>query len=278
MFTKRILMIASKHKKEKVIAPILEKELNVKCIVTENFDTDELGTFTGEIERKDDPITTARNKCLLAMQITECDMAIASEGSFGSHPTIYFVPADDELLLFIDKINKLEIIVREVSTETNFNGKEIKSEKELLAFANTALFPSHGLILRKRKDDYSEIKKGITDYETLIKAFHHFKKNNGSVFIETDMRALYNPSRMKVIEKAAQKLANKINAQCPACKTPGFGITETKQGLPCQMCNLPTRSTLSYFYTCEKCSFSREEKYPHKKTTEDPMYCDACNP
>ena len=34
-------------------------ELGVKCFVAENFDTDLLGTFTGEVERKDDPITTA---------------------------------------------------------------------------------------------------------------------------------------------------------------------------------------------------------------------------
>ena len=50
------------HKKENIIAPILEKELGVKCFVCKGFDTDALGTFTGEIVRKDDPITTLRKK------------------------------------------------------------------------------------------------------------------------------------------------------------------------------------------------------------------------
>jgi hypothetical protein len=56
--------------------------LGVICFVNENFDTDLLGTFTGEIERKLDPIATARQKCLLAMKLSNCDLGVASEGSF----------------------------------------------------------------------------------------------------------------------------------------------------------------------------------------------------
>jgi len=205
-------------------------------------------------------------------------MAIASEGSFGPHPSLYFVPADDEFLLFIDKENELEIIERELSTDTNFNAGEIKSEKELKGFANTALFPTHGLILRKNKDDYSAIKKGITDWETLMNAYYHFGKVDGMAYVATDMRALYNPTRMKVIEKAVQKLANKINSNCPQCNTPGFGITGAKPGLPCDLCGSPTHSTLSYIYACGKCTFRKEMKYPSGKTKEDPAYCDICNP
>lgn len=278
MFRGRNLLIATKHEKEKVIAPILEKELGVKCAISSGFDTDELGTFSGEIERKDDPITTSKNKCQIAMELSNCDMAIASEGSFGPHPSLFFVPADDEFLLFMDRKNDLEIIVREISTETNFNSAEIKSETELKDFANAAQFPSHGLILRKNKNDYAEIKKGITDWDTLLEAYRYFSKTDGLAYVETDMRAMYNPTRMKVIKKAAQKLADKINSQCPECKTPGFGITDSKQGLPCELCKFPTRSTLSYIYACQKCNFQKEVKYPNGKTKEDPMYCDICNP
>jgi len=131
VFIERKLIIATKHKKEKVIAPLFEKELGVKCFTPSNFDTDLLGTFTGEVERKDDPLVTLRNKCLLAMDLTNCDLGIASEGSFGSHPYIPFIQADDELLIFIDKKNDLEIIERELSTETNFTGTELKTEKVL---------------------------------------------------------------------------------------------------------------------------------------------------
>jgi hypothetical protein len=278
MFKGRNLIIATKHEKEKVIAPILEQELGVKCFVAAGLDTDELGTFTGEVERKNDPITTARNKCLMAMELANCDLAVASEGSFGAHPTIYFVHADDEFLLFIDKKNNLEIIVRELSTETNFNGSEIKTEKELQEFAANSNFPSHGLILRKSKEDFTDIVKGITNQEHLNNTFKDFMSKYGQAFIETDMRAMYNPMRMEVIRKAALKLANKINTACPNCDIPGFGITGAKQGLPCKLCNFPTRTTLSYIYTCQKCNYKKEERYPKGKQTEEPMYCDICNP
>lgn len=278
MFKGRNLVIATKHEKEKVIAPILVKELGVKCFIDLGLDTDELGTFTGEVERKNDPITTARNKCLMAMELADCDLAVASEGSFGPHPTIYFVHADDEFLLFIDKKNDLEIIVRELSTVTNFNGSEIKTEQELQEFATNSNFPSHGLILRKSKEDFTDIVKGIINHEYLKHTFKDFISKYGKVFIETDMRAMYNPMRMEVIKKANLKLANKINTLCPNCVTLGFGITESTQGLPCKLCNFPTRSTLSYIYTCKKCNYKKEEKYPNGKQTEDPMYCDICNP
>ena len=210
MFKGRKLVIATKHDKEKVIGPLIEAAVGVHCFIPENFDTDLLGTFTGEVERKDDPLTTLRNKCLKALELTGCNLGIASEGSFGPHPSIFFVPADDELLIFIDKKNNLEIIVRELSTKTNFNGGEIKTEKQLHEFATNANFPSHGLILRKAKDDFSEIVKGITSWQKLTDTFEIFIGKVGVAYAETDMRALYNPTRMGIIETAAKKLVQKI--------------------------------------------------------------------
>jgi hypothetical protein len=278
MLEGRSLLIATKHEKEKVIAPILEKELDVKCFVDSELDTDQLGTFTGEVERMDDPLTTARKKCIMAMELNNCDLAVASEGSFGPHPEFYFVPADDEFIILIDKKNNLEIIARELSTETNFNGSYIKTEKELQEFAINSKFPSHGLILRKSKEDFSEIEKGITHSEKLNYIFQNLISRHGKAYIETDMRAMFNPTRMKVIEKATKKLVEKINSCCPECKTPGFGITKTIPGLPCKLCGFKTRSTFSYIYTCQKCFYTKESLYPNGKLSEDPMYCDICNP
>jgi hypothetical protein len=103
MFENRKLIIATKHHKERVIAPILEQELGVQCFIDETFDTDLLGTFTGEVEREQDAIETAREKCLQAMEKNNCDLGIASEGSFAPHPTLFFIHADDEILIFIDE-------------------------------------------------------------------------------------------------------------------------------------------------------------------------------
>ena len=278
MFQERKLIIATKHQKESVIAPIIEKELGVSCFVDETFDTDALGTFTGEVERALDPISTAREKCLRAMKINNCDLGIASEGSFGPHPSMFFVNADDEFLIFIDSKNKIEVIVRELSTSTNFNGKQIQTQKELFEFSDQIGFPTHGVILRKSKDENTDIHKGITDIVTLKKSFEQLYSKYNSVYAETDMRAIYNPTRMNVIEKATQKLAQKIKCTCPKCQMPGFGITDAKKGLTCSLCGSQTNSTLSYTYICQHCQFTKEEMYPHNKTTEDPMYCDYCNP
>ena len=277
-FEGRKLVIATKHNKEVVIAAIFEKELGVSCFTPNDFDTDLLGTFTGEIERSQDPLETARKKCHMAMDLTNCDMAIASEGSFGPHPSIGFINADDEILMFVDKKNNLEIWVRELSLNTNFNGEEIKSVKQLIEFSENVKFPGHALIIRKSKSENIEITKGITDWITLKDLFLKLNCKYGSAYIETDMRAMYNPTRMQVIEEAAKKLSKKINSSCPSCQTPGFGITNAIPGLPCAQCRLPTRSTLSFEYKCKACSFSEEKKYPHNKTEEDPTYCDFCNP
>ncbi len=278
MFEGRTLLIATKHQKEKVITPIFEKELGVKCIVSQQFDTDVLGTYTGEVERKNDPLSTVKEKCRTAMNLENCDLAIASEGSFGAHPSVFFASADEEFLVLLDEKNKLEIIAREVSLETNFAGTEVLSEKELLNFAAKAGFPQHGLIIRKGIQDSNHIVKGITDETTLLDTFEEFQKLFGKAFVKTDMRAMYNPTRMRVIEKTAKKLVEKIKNVCPDCQMPGFDITKVVKGLPCEQCGFPTKSTLSYVYSCKKCDFEKEEKYPNQKKHEDPMYCDFCNP
>ena len=278
LFEGRTLLIATKHQKEQALAPILEKELGVKVRVPEQFDTDVFGTFTGEVERIYDPLETARRKCLAAMEQFDCDLAIASEGSFGLHPTMIFVPADSEILLLIDKKNQLELVVREISTDTNFDGEEIKSMAELDAFALKAKFPSHALILRNSRHSLSPIYKGLQDWTELKQTANYLLQTNGGLYAETDMRAMYNPTRMKVIEKCVYRLLDKLKSGCPQCHTPGFAVTAAKSGLPCGNCHAPTRSTLKHVLECKHCGYQEEKLHPYAKQEEDPMYCDVCNP
>ncbi len=277
-FGGRSIVIASKHKKQNAMAALLEKELGVTCIVTDNLDTDLLGTFSGEIERELSPMDAARQKCMLAMELTGADLAVASEGSFGAHPLLYFLPADDELLVFVDKKNDVEIVVREISTKTNYNAKEVSTEEDLLAFAQSAQFPSHALILKDKKEGFSAIAKGIVETKELLDSFKQFMETYGSVYVETDMRAHLNPSRMQVIEETTEKLIKKIKSTCPSCNTPGFGIKDATPGLPCENCKAPTKSTLFHVYACQKCNHTYEAYFPNGKQEEDPTYCDRCNP
>lgn len=278
LFKRRRLIIATKHNKEKVIAPILETKLGVECFVDDSFDTDTLGTFSGEVQRELDPLNNARKKCLLAMERTNCDLGIASEGSFGPHPSLFFASADDEFLILIDNKNNLEIVVRELSAATNFNARTITSEKDLLAFAEQSLFPSHALILKPSVSNTTDMIKGITTKESLLLAYKYFYKKYRMVYAETDMRALFNPSRMAVIKTATEKLVEKVQSVCTKCKTPGFGVTDAIAGLPCSLCGMPTASTKILVLECQNCAFKEERNPKHGKSTEDPMYCNYCNP
>lgn len=277
-FKNRELVLASMHSKEIVMQPILEKRLGVSVIIPKGINTDKLGTFTGEVERKDDPLTTLRNKCLMAMEMTNSDLAAASEGSFGAHPSAFFAHANDELVMFLDTKHNLEVVARELTMETNFNGSSIESEKQLKDFANKALFPSHKLILRNGENKKEKIVKGIGDWDELLIAYNEIVEEYGQVYAETDMRAMHNPTRMRVIAKATTNLVDKLSSLCPKCQTPGFSVTKVLPGLPCQLCDQPTRSTLAHISTCVHCHYSSERKYPNDKKQENPMYCDHCNP
>jgi hypothetical protein len=278
IFKNRRLIIATKHKKEAVIAPILGYKLGVRCFVDEEFDTDSFGTFSGEIEREQDALETIRLKCLVAMDKNKCDLAVASEGSFGPHPSLYFANADDELIMLIDKKNNLEIVAREISLETNFNAKLIRTKADLLDFTKTVLFPSHALIIKRDQNDHSFLRKGIKDEALLLEYFDYCIANFGQAYIETDMRAMHNPTRMKVIESTLNKLIQNIESTCPNCNRPGFVVKEVISGLPCELCNYPTNSILFHKFGCSSCGFEETKKFPHGKTFEDPMYCNRCNP
>jgi hypothetical protein len=278
MFKNRTIAIATMHGKESVIAPLLKKAFNINCIVPEGINTDLLGTFSGEIERKGDPLSVLQKKCQLALELTGCDLAIASEGSFGRHPSIFFASADDELILLVDKRNNFELLGRKLSTNTNFNSIEAKSIQQAIDFAEKVNFPSHALILKNAAENYTQTHKGITDKNDFLKIVNSLLEEHGSVCIETDMRAQYNPTRMEVIREATEDLIEKMQSKCPSCGHPGYAIKRTINGLPCSLCESPTRGVLALEYGCLKCTFTTQEMYPNNKRAEDPMYCDSCNP
>lgn len=277
-FSGEQLVIATQHQKERVLQPMLTQNLGVAAFVAPDFDTDRFGTFSSERTRLLPPLATARQKCMEACHHTGCRLAIASEGSFGAHPVFSFIPADEEVLLLTDLRHGLEFSSVHLSTRTNFAATRAASWAEAEAFVRKALFPSHGLLLRKNHEETSEIHKGITSWEKLEQSFYYFHKKYGTVAIETDMRALYNPTRMEVIGEAAQKLLETINCLCPRCGTPGFAISQHHPGLPCSWCGKPTRSIQQVTRHCQRCHLEQTEAWQEAKQTEDPQFCDFCNP
>ena len=271
------IVIATMHQKELVIAPVFESALHMKCILPKNFDSDQFGTFSGERDRKKSPLETSLDKAKLAMEMSSCEVAIASEGSFGPHPFIPFAHANEEFMVFVDKRNDVQITERLLTTQTNFARKTVRTFKELKEFLTQIDFPNHGVILKVLSPEVKYV-KGVQDEQELEFQFNLLQTESTDIIVETDMRAMYNPTRMTVIGELAKKLVARILAQCPSCAAPGFGLSRSESGLPCAWCGGPTESILKNVSSCLKCSHEVEEWYPNKKEKEDPMYCQTCNP
>ena len=184
--------------------------------------------------------------------------------------------------MLVDAENKIEIAGWEVSTNTNFSGEEVTNYEEALAFAEKIGFPQHGLVVKypTLTDEIKIVAKGIISIETLKSVIAESLKfsSDGKAHLETDMRAMYNPTRMKVIEKATINLLNKIKSLCPKCSWPGFEITEGIKGLPCENCFFPTKGIAKHIYQCKKCDFKKEVEYPYGEKYSEARFCDFCNP
>jgi hypothetical protein len=281
-FQDRIAVLATMHQKEKVVAPILELELGLKIVVPPNLNTDRFGTFTREQLRPGSQLETARLKAQQALLLTGETLAIASEGAFGPHPQIPWLSCDREIVLLLDQQQGIEIVGQTLSTETNYASQTIGSYSDAQTFASKVGFPTHGLIVMSDREvkDSSAIFKGITTETALHEAVTQAlaQSSTGRIHIETDMRAMYNPTRMQAIAAATKDLVKNIHQVCPQCACPGFAIVETKPGLPCSLCHLPTRLPRAVRYECQKCHFSEEALFPNGLTTANPAQCLYCNP
>jgi len=279
-FQKRRAVLATMHGKEKIIAPLLAEAFALDVFVPSVMDTDRFGTFTRDIKRPADQRATARLKALKAMEITGADLGIASEGSFGVHPSMPFAPSNTEIVILIDRIHDLEILGGYLSLHTHMHHATVTSVAEAIAFATSHDFPRHGLILRRSERSVRGMQKdiaSITELEKEVSTMLRWSWRK-SVFLETDMRADRNPTRCINIEKAAADLICKMNCLCPTCGIPGFDYGEIRKGLPCRHCNLPTGNVLSHLYRCKKCGYEKEKVFPYGKEHADPGQCQFCNP
>lgn len=273
-WTDKTAVVCTMHGKETVIESALHS-LGLNWVST-NLNTDQFGTFSGEVERVNSPLETARMKCQLAFDNTNATIAIASEGSFGPHPMIPFLPINEEIILFSDREQNIEVSISSISTETNFSSKYCRTWEDVESFAKSVGFPNHGIILKV--DGLTEIYKGISNTEYLLTLFEKVVETSTGCTLETDMRAMFNPTRMRHIYSAAEKLRLKLLSCCPSCHKPGFGEERVESGLPCALCGFPTDSILLKEITCVHCQHQSITTFPNGKQVEDPQFCSYCNP
>ena len=281
-FAGAVAALGTRHGKELVIGPTLGAQLGLRVDVVRDVDTDRFGTFTREIPRAGTARETARAKARAALGAHgHARFGLSSEGSFGPHPSLPFVHGGVEIVLLVDRETGLEIIGTDITIETNFASACVTTVDEAAAFAGDVSFPSHALIViaapRGQPDPALGLTKGIVDPASLAQAVEHALRRHGRAWVETDMRAHLNPTRMRSIDRAAHALARAARSVCPDCGQPGYVAVERVDGLPCGDCGAPTGKARAELLVCAGCG-RREERplgnVPHATAYE----CALCNP
>lgn len=274
----RRIALLTQHGKERLLAPVLEPVLGCTIERVDGFDTDQLGTFTREIPRAGSQIETARRKARIGMDLAGLPLGLASEGAFGPDPMLGMLPWNVEVLVFIDDERGLEVVGL-AQGRSNQAHRWVDDWPAAESFAHESGFPSHQVVVRPEAEQDPRLRKGIADLAALKAAFlwAQAQASNGQVLLETDLRAHANPTRQSLIRQAAEDLAAKLCAPCPACGAPGFWIVERETGLPCAACGAPTGETRADIFGCVRCEHRVTRPRPDT-VRADPGRCDYCNP
>ena len=270
------VLLASKHEKERVVRPVFLEKIGCE-IYTSDFDTDKFGTFTGEIPRAQNAYETCVLKAKTAAIAVDCFFSIASEGSFGPHPSMPLFASDHEIMVFVDLKNNWVIADQLVTPKTNYNMLKLLPGIEIDSFLQSVQFPSHAVTLQVN-DTKEVIGKGIQDVSLLNHLISTGFTKGDELLLTTDMRAMVNPTRMDALSLLAEKLATRILTCCHSCGAPGFGFISTTEKLSCSLCDGPTSIHRFEIWGCIACE--KKEKKPRHDSLEkaDPTYCNYCNP
>lgn len=272
------IALLTQHGKERVIAPALEAALGCRVVRVDGFDTDQLGTFTREIPRTGSQRDAARRKARVAMERSGHPYGLGSEGAFGPDPMVGMLSWNVEMLVFVDATRNLEV-VGHAQGRGNHAHTMAADWQTVEAFAAQVGFAQQQLVLSVDESGCPPLSKGLGSWPALETAFAcaRLQSATGRVWVETDLRAHANPTRMEMIRRAAEDLAQRLQSRCPACGTPGFWQVERVAGLPCAECGAPTRLTRAWVYGCQTCDY-RESRASLAETTAPPERCDLCNP
>lgn len=269
---------ATKHGKESVVGHVFENALgweirHIEC------DTDQFGTFSGEVERPYSAEQTARLKALAGIELSGIPRGIASEGTIGPHPAIPVIVADVEVMVYVDRERGYDIVERYVSSDIVAIREQLTNEQMIDDVVFKADLPRHAVILRHPDSSMNWVRKGLTDVASLTDAYREFTATfpGSSPAVESDFRAMHSPSRMRNIERCATQLALRLAQACPGCAAPGWGVTKREFGRVCSGCGFEVaESPKAEVFSCGSCSY--REHHPVEPVMEDPARCSRCNP
>ncbi len=269
--------LATKHGKESIFQPAFAA-IGIAVAVAE-IDTDQFGTFAGEIERQGSPRDTAERKARAGLDALGLSIGLASEGSFAPHRTTPFLLANTEVVVYVDSDLDYRVFEAVTAVSAVPSAKVVGAVSDIEGLAITKLFPEQRAIVitedpttRSRQifakaiDTISELEAAVTN--ALVDQPH-------PVLVEPDLRAHHCPDRRTVISTAVNRLVQRLQVNCPKCSARGFGPLRTVPGLPCALCGLPTTCASFDVMGCSRCDF---ESQVARSGNADPTFCDRCNP
>ena len=269
--------LATKHGKESIFSPAFA-EIGIVVTVAE-IDTDQFGTFAGEIERLKSPRETAEQKAKAGLEALGLTIGLASEGSFGPHPATPFLLADTEVVVYVDAELEYSVFERASSISAVPSAKVIVDIADVDGLKFTNVFPEQRAIVVAEDPQTKSrqvLAKGIDNLDELRSTVTQALANQPHpIIVEPDLRAHHCPDRRKVIGTAVERLVQRLRVRCPECNAPGFGPLRTLPGLRCGLCALPTTQAAFDVMGCSRCGLETEIA----RTGEaDPTFCDRCNP
>lgn len=278
IYFNRTASVLTKHGKELVLNETLKPSTGLQIKHTDAYDTDLLGTFTLEVPRYGSQLDAARKKAQIGMKLVGTDLGLANEGAFVADPYTGMLSWNQELIILIDEALPFEITGFYSGPAQNAHAY-VNRWEELEKFSHAALFPSHHLVIKPTDEYHPQSIKNISDIKQLKHAFQwaSAQSSKGIVYVENDLRAFANPTRMEGIRQAAVDLAKKMNSLCPECKTPGYWVKEIQRGLPCNACGMPTNQEIAKIWGCLKCEYQNSEGMKIIQFA-NPSLCNHCNP
>lgn len=272
------IALATMHGKERQIAPAFDQALGWEVVVAD-LDTDQFGSFDGEVPRTLTPAQAAVAKAKLGAKQLGLRYGLGNEGTIGHHPQFPLLTSDAELIAFVDTELGLQLITSHISPEIVAVRIELPDDPNLEKLAELSQLKDHAVNLVAEGGKDRILRKGITSLAELKTAVAEAQLPPGTkrILLESDFRAMYSPSRQKNITACAEKAAQRLAMLCPGCEYFGWGLVRYEYGLPCQSCGFENEHLARFGINgCVRCH--KEESVELGRIYAEPASCLSCNP
>lgn len=270
--------LTTMHGKEQQIAPAFGRIAGWELVVAQ-IDTDQFGSFDGEVPRTLSPKAAALAKAKLGAEQLGLRFGVASEGTIGHHPQFPLLTSDHELIAIVDLELGHELVVSHVSAEIIAERHVLSDDSNLEQIASLCDLPNHAANLIASGPSGREVRKDIRDLANLKLTVRDLgnKQDLRELVVESDFRAMSSPSRQRNIEHCAELAAQRVATRCPGCEYLGWGLVRYEFGLECRSCGFANEHLAKKgINRCLRCEL--EESFDLGVSLAEPAQCMVCNP